>query len=567
MAMSQAERKLYSYLKNNPAGGVLSDFVYGGPQAITDQPVTSTDPENAGAGEIVDTGVDISAWVSDRRGVWYKITALAKIDQVELTAHKWVRINPCRPAGLITITPAPITNPGGYYGIDALDDGRVFFGQNANPGNVWTWRRDTGLSVIASALARPGGDTHFFADNITDRVYFGEGEPGGGTRMFTWHESTGLSLLVTDDFSGTDNSTEDYGSPSHAIASDGRIFFGTNNTGKSFFTWKEDTGLSILINASAADPGDNHTVIDGSDRVFFGEDDGSGSFWTWHESTGLSTIVSESLSDPGDHTTTVTQDGRVFFSEVSDNLPVSSYHTWKNGILSLIPIGATGIPRPGYESHHVDSTGRLFFGSWDKTPTNTSFYTWHAATGLSTLVSGFEGPGAESSAMAPDGRIYFGSNANPSPFWTWHASTGLTTIITGLDQPGAQGQIGVADDGRIFFGEDSGSSAFWTWHPDTGLSTITNNGGEDVGEYGTHVSANGRVFFGADGIGGAMQTWHKDTGYSILVSGIDAPGRRTTVVLDDGTVFFGQQIGGDTGIVTGNVYAWFPYDECDVRGY
>ena len=54
--------------------------------------------------------------------------------------------------------------------------------------------------------------------------------------------------------------------------------------------------------------------------------------------------------------------------------------------------------------------------------------------------------------VTPDGRVFFGQGNSGGTFLSWHPDTGLTTIIpVGPVFPGAKSTV-LVGDGRVFFG-------------------------------------------------------------------------------------------------------------------
>jgi hypothetical protein len=567
-ALTRITNNLYTYVSASGTTGVDAAFALGGSNAIENDALTATDPED---GSTDATNVTISAWLQERRGNYYHLVGKASYGDVTLEAHRWITVNPCTTTssgGLSTIA----------FGVDALGEeamaidpsgtGRLFFGYPADPSALVTWSPSTGLSTIASGTSPGGfGSKNMTVDQATGRVYF-----SNGAYLFSWHSSTGLSTL----FNGGGTSLGNDSMLLMSSSTTPRLFF---RNGSRYHYWTPATGVSTIVQGSA--PGQETALFDTvTGRVYIGDEGTGRSFWTWHPSTGLSTITS-SRSFPGHYSIDVyshATSGRVYFGEQS---ATGNFYTWSvsNGLSTIV----SSRLNPGVGSVAVDpGTGRVFFGEGDGSATG-NFYTWHPSTGLSTLVSNRVSPGFNATRMDPgSGRVFFGELATSSAmFYTWHSSTGLSTILSAGKQPGAgQTSIGVDSiglpgpnivnwnqpdivvnslSGRVYFGENSSSGRFYTWAASTGLSTIAFNRNDPGVENALALDeTNERVYFGEAGSSsGSFFTWSPTTGLSTLISGIYNVGSGTTTHFDSGTkrIFFGQEDNATVG-VTETIWTW-----------
>jgi ribosomal protein L24E len=210
------------------------------------------------------------------------------------------------PTGGTAILPSNMTQPGNEQSMIAAQDGRVFFGEmKATSARYWTWKGGV-LSTILTSGSYPGVMFGAVVDS-TNRVYFGDASATGS--LWSWKEGVGLSTIISG------NGGKYAVDSSIAIAPDDRIFFGGQN--KNFYTYKEGVGLSTIISGNTYNLGYQSTRVAPNGRVFFGEDTGTsptGKFYTWKADTGLSVIVTGAKS-PGKEAIDVSDNGYVFFAE------------------------------------------------------------------------------------------------------------------------------------------------------------------------------------------------------------------------------------------------------------
>lgn len=567
VAMSQAERRLYSYIRQNGDGNVTVDFAYGGGAAITDQGITSTDPENPGAGETVDTGVDISAWVSGRRGYWYKITAVAKIDQVELTSHKWVRVNPCNTmGGLVTIATGliePGQNAIGY----SENTGQVFFtGEVAGPSvNFYAWSETDGLSTLVD-----GQDDAGFTVEATrnGRVFFGEAENNQDNHIWTWHRDTGLTTILSPNIMR----------PRIALSPDEQVLFIVENwdgAGDSLWQWSESGGLSTIIEDYFDTPAWESIIhIAEDNRIYLPEFGSSANVYTWHQSTGISTIVS-GVRYPGRFSMVLgPATDRLYFGQDNNGEGGPNSHVWtyhpSTGLSTVIDTLSTGAGG----SLVVGPDDRVHFNAFDQ----STLYTWHPATGLSTI-SGMGG--TRRMAVSHSGYVSASKNGN-AEFWQEDAgpisesapggwNVGYLSINAqgsgipyGFEQSALPTPPTDASGDRFVFnyGQSGGSPyPVYTWAPDTGLSVIIADA-DKAGIKSIASTAGGWFMVGQDSDPGNVWIWHKDSGLSTILTSADTPGVRAMIATSDGRFFFGA--GSST---PENFYMWEPPASCDDLGY
>lgn len=572
-AINQLETQIYTALVSTPRDTVKTQYALGGSAqgSYNNQVLQVTDP-TTGVTAASNPPVYISAWIdtTDTRGNYFHLVGRARSNSVDLLVHRWRWIEPSCVAGLRTVLPSPIAYPGADNSLTAWPDGRIFFGAK-NTNNYWTWHPATGLTTLVTSSA-PFTQSATFTDPYTYRAYFAES--GNSARLWTWSESTGLSVLVpaanTSNFSSTQqrNDLES----SYAVASDGRMFVGSDGGQHRMYTYKEGSGLSVLVdNATngADSPGENSVAVAPDGRVYFGEDDTSGSVWTWKESTGLTRVINGAVT-PGDRSMAVGPDGRVFFGEDVSTTNARRFFTWKpgdaaDGATAIVVVG-DNLTKPGYLSSAVDSTGRVFFGG-QSTSVDKPFYYWKEGMGATAveLIPATHGHnvGVAATVISANDRVFIGSdNNNPARVWTWDSVTGLSVLATGLNYAGSA-TIAADANGRVFFGEQGSGKAFRTWHKDTGMTTIISGGTASWGwRWGTTATPYGRVYFSTDSTTSHMYTWHKDTGLSVISSATgDRYGQYASVLVNSNGVFaFGQNT---TGGGTGNMYYYTPPEACN----
>jgi hypothetical protein len=232
--------------------------------------------------------------------------------------------------GLFTLV-GDVTRPG-FRSTGATADGRVYFGEDANPGRYWTWHKDTGLTTILTGVPKPGFDSTKVAPD--GRIYFGSYSSTG--RFWTWHPSTGLTTILSSANHPGIGSEEDTTlflidpvAAGVGVGPDSRVFIGESANSGRFWTWHPSTGLTIIVSGIAV-PGKGTTQVDPNGRVYFGTGGhvtSSGRYLTWHPNTGLSTIVAN-IAEPGYHYTSSVipnAEGGIFFNQGVDP---STYYRW-----------------------------------------------------------------------------------------------------------------------------------------------------------------------------------------------------------------------------------------------
>ena len=429
--------------------------------------------------------------------------------------------------GLSTIYTGSDKCPG-RHSMKMGQDGRVFFGTensscaNSTNSEFLTWHDTTGLSTLVTGVSAPGRDNNATRPNGSGiatapdgRVYFGE-EVGTPAKVWTWHASTGLSTIGTN-FDGP------FGENDVLVTADnGRIVIGEYHaygaTGKNLTTYHPSTGLSTLLSVTETAPGVGSANIHSDGAIYFGEYTSSGSFWRWKDGV-LSTILN-SENQPGRYSTRISPaDGRVYFGESTTGASYWTYHT-STGLSTII---ASAGNKPGRDSSMVASDGRIFFGIQENPG---KFWTWKTTTGLSTIMGGGNWTGVMNGALSANGRVFFGEQSSSGDYWSWHESTGLSTVVSAVRLPGFEARV-ATNDGRIYLSEDgdlgdSASDVLWTWK-DNVLSTIipASAGLSRIGAtMGMAVNADGRLFVGryVSTANGQMWTWHPNTGLSTLLT-------------------------------------------------
>ena len=196
----------------------------------------------------------------------------------------------------------------GYGNNHSLADGRVIWGSEYN---AMSYKNGV-LSTIISSSSWPGEEKS--AVDSTGRYLFTN--ETATSRMFTWHESTGLSTIVTV----PDNT----GWVGVYVSPFDRFYItGDESAPSNIYTWKLSTGLSTFV-TSVYGPGTGGAAVSSTTgRVYFGSF--ADRLWTWHETTGLSTITT-AIGDPGMYfgMTVDKQTGTLYFGSAIAN----AFYKW-----------------------------------------------------------------------------------------------------------------------------------------------------------------------------------------------------------------------------------------------
>ncbi|MBX2861440.1 MAG: hypothetical protein KTR14_09395, partial [Vampirovibrio sp.] len=285
------------------------------------------------------------------------------------------------------------------------------------------------------------------------------------------------------------------------------------------------SGLSLLLSGAAQPGGYGSLAINADDRVFFNDNDKY--FWTWKESTGLSVLASD-LSN-GSYSMAVSPSGQAFFGGGFNWLHMYDESTGLSLLHSGRGTGTTSM---------VFSNNNAYIGSGNVGA--SPLYKWNNTDGLSILYSAGESHLGDDSLVVSDGeRLFFGSESADT-FYTWHASTGTSIILSGDPEPG-DGCTDVHNaTSRVYFCSGNGGDKFYTWSTTTDLSVLLSNI-PNIGSSSTAVDQNtGRVFVGEYGnTGQSLSTWEPSSGMSVLESGINRPGHASVQVTPSGNVFWG----------------------------
>ncbi len=550
-AVNRLTDDLYGYLAANGDTTVATDFARGGANDISE----TLQAKKPSTGVLENTDFTIEAWVEQKRGIWYKISARAMAGDIEQSAHRWVKLNPCLATSAATLTTIMTGRPyPGRYSTYVASDGRAFWGETGASANFYTWK-DGVLSTLVTSRNNIGE----ISTNITDggRVYFGQNANPG--HLYTWKDGVLSTLLTSQAAPGV-----------HALEVSGeRAFFGD---GSNFYTHLDNT-LSTIVTGQSA-PGNQSVSADGAGRVFFGELFGSASFWTW-KNGALSTIINNVGNYPGRESSTAFTDSVAF----GENNASSRFWYW-NATTGLSTIPLT-LPDLGMRSTMIDTTGRVFFAKQQYGVSPHQLFTWKNNQ-LSTIMNDGNGPVANYSRSEPhfasDNRLFFSEpHGNGGGFWTWKDFV-LSTIIPHsamAHDPGYQG-VEVAPDGRVYFGEANtccGGTSYRTWK-DNVLSTIITFSPAKSMHKSSSMGPDGRVYFGTYGAGGNYYTW-KDNVLTTILSGVTSPGfhnnfnqpgshqnnsANNNPVSPEGTVIFAEDAN------PGKVWAWSPPIECN-RNY
>ncbi len=549
-AVNRLSDDLYAYLAANGDTNVTTDFARGGANDISE--VLQAKKPSTGALE--NTDFTIEAWVEQKRGIWYKISARAISGDIEQSSHRWVKLNPCLATSDATLTTILTGRPfPGRYSIYVASDERAFWGETGASANFYTWKNGV-LSTLVSGRDNIGE----ISTNITDsgRVYFGQNANPGN--LYTWKDGVLSTLLTNRPAPGV-----------HALEISGeRAFFGDGN---NFYTHLGNA-LSTIVTSQSA-PGNQSVATDATGRVFFGELFAGASFWTWKN--GVLTTIVASANYPGRESATAFSDSVAF----GENHVNSRFWYWNAATgLSTIPLTE---PDLGMRSTRIDTTGRVFFGEQDYSSPPDKFYTWKNNQ-LSTIVHSVNARvgnyDRSQTSMTTDNRLFLSQpNGWGGEFWTWKDFV-LSTIIPNSVQahdPGYQ-SMNIASDGRVFFGEANtccGPTSYRTWKDNVLSTIITFNPARSLHQTST-ISPDGRFFFGTVGASSNYYSW-KDNVLTTIVSGVTSPGHQNNFnqpgshqynsvknnrVSPQGTLFFAENAN------PGKLWAWTPPIECN-RNY
>ncbi len=562
-AVNRLTDDLYGYLAANGDTTVATDFARGGANDISE--VLQAKKPSTGALE--NTDFTIEAWVEQKRGIWYKISARAIAGDIEQSTHRWVKLNPCLTTSVATLTTILTGRPyPGYQSIvvDSPNE-RLFFGENNNPGNFYTWK-DGVLSTIVSGRNAPGVASTL--ESSSGAVFFGEeGNPGN---FYTWKDNVLTTILSGRSKPGFENIT----------VSGERVFFGEDSNPGNMYTWKN--GVLSTIVSGQQNPGvsDNITSND-TERVFFGEyGSGSAAVWSWKNNV-LSTIITNGYSSSQNAITATDSGDTVFLGEWK--WPSASTRSWVwNPSTGLSTIGITG-NLIGSDTAKFDTTGRLYVS--DRTSAGPSkVWTWKNNV-LSTIISNtyqwIGGGNRDEPALLPSGHIAFSqSHGGAGGFYLYKDNVLSTLILPGTSGAHDPGYFSteITPDGRIFMGEGNpccGPLRWRTWK-DGVMSTLLSHTSTGFDAMST-MGPDGRVYYGSEGTSagnGLYFTW-KDGVMTTIVSGVTNPGhdntshipgaekhdaRNSYQTTDNGTVFFSEDAN------PGKVWAWSPPIECN-RNY
>ena len=540
--LHQLENALYTYLQANDGAAAETAFNYGGSNYIAQSDLMITPP---GGGADIATDVKVTAWVSARRGVWYKLTARAQDGSVDLLVHRWIKLNPCKTQSTLTTIITGRNKPGWYEALRVASNGRVYFGEQNNPGNFYTWHPDTGLSTITSGTGSPASGTWDQDTKIDiasdDQVYWGD-----NNGVYTYTTTNGLSTIALS------------GSTNYVYVSTGKRLYWGDSWGSNAFTWHANTGLSTILTTAGAgatapafsDSNRKHgaaygPVYDDFAILRYGD-----TFWKWHITQGLSTMFSTAAGREAGPVT-VRADGTVI---ARSYYSPTQFFVWKNNTFTTLAADCNDCSSGVF----IDD-GRYMGGSYG------GLFQWNDTPGLSTILA-WNG-GADARVVRPgDGLMYWG---NWQHMFRWSLTEGLSTIADGAwlgSGPAREGGIKMDNaTGTIYFTNDSAASSLYRYHTSTGLSTLyTSTDWNEIGsEHSMAYDQNTkRLYFGEDvSATGKFGTWHETTGLSTILTGLTNLGNESTAIAPGKGVYFGQDAS------PGNFYYWEPPADCSERGF
>ncbi|MEB3245785.1 MAG: hypothetical protein VKJ06_07360 [Vampirovibrionales bacterium] len=441
-AIEQLGQQIQNYLLsgNSPDLAVIA-FAQGGVNDIDAQALTVVNPETGSADATA--AATISAWVSDRRGHYFKITSEATLGGVTLQKNRWVLIEPCDDIGvrrLVEDTAGGVA-PNFFYGEIVTDpvNGWTMFQSN---NNLYVWHAPNTLSAL---LTMPHDVApQILADAATGRFFVTEQtiqSAKTNPHFYTWHPSTGLSTIIIEPNPASS------GSSAIRQTQDGTVWLshvgqiiGVGPRGQMrFAAWTPSDGLTIspLIEffenqgteTSASLYSDRFPLDTQSQSIYSAVD---GGIFRWSPSGGLTTL----LSGGGYFYTFGLQidetANRLFF--------VSSTGSSSNHIFNLWSPGAglvTASAPAGFRHHIVNSS---IFSVSAYHPTSSNYITFASHPLANSGVYRWTGTGAVTQVLAPlsggdfadflsqrpiADRLYFGRLGN---LLAWNPSTGITSV-------------------------------------------------------------------------------------------------------------------------------------------
>jgi very-short-patch-repair endonuclease len=442
--LERLHQTLIAYIKTTPpvAATILTTYGTGGPLALSNVPITVTNPETNATST---TPVTFSAYVAQARGTMFELVSTATYRDVQMTSRKWVLLDQCQFATSSTPT-ALITNPGSAYGMVFTDDmnNRAIISDTDT--RTLLYRDNTLLTTLLGERA-----IKFFADKVTGRIFF--------------ENSTGDTIYQLN----TDNSLVSI--PSMAP---GSLYHGNlvvNRTTGELFTyrhpataterglWKYNPDTTTATQLTTMDLDTNYypnlRMNPNDGRIFIVNDWGNDYVrrpaYTWAQATGLTTLPSVSL---GIFSFALnTNDGRIFFGD-------------------------------GY-----------FPGSYN----SANLYTWAPATGLSTLIAGCNRSVNGTAIDITRNRMYAtcNTNSNSSTLYSWDATNGLSTIASGLPISESFNRYALLDGvSGTYFTANNNSGQILQYNPANGslttlpMGSLSENNGPRVMPFNAHPLLN-----------------------------------------------------------------------------
>ncbi|MEB3287628.1 MAG: hypothetical protein VKJ04_09005 [Vampirovibrionales bacterium] len=512
-------------------------------------------------------GIETAAWIQEVRGDYYHLVGRARLDGVDIMTNRWVMISPScvgggsgAAAGLTTIVTG-VSYPG--FRSTAVDPvtGRVFFsnvGFGTQTGKtLWTWHSSTGLSTIVTNQNGVAGKSIMVADD--GRVFFGEGNSSPDS-FWTWKDNI-LSTL-SDGWAGAGRRADDT-VPRRLLKLDkrtGRIYWGSAGTG-GMATWKN--GVMTTIHSSGPNFMYN-MAIGAPDEAFFVNGETGYKIYRWTPATGLTTVFNLSgagITNYPDAVAGANSNGRVFFGE--NNSPALAYTYQLGAGLTTLPFQHFYFGHPNYyldknESawFHEFATGHVVIAD------DGGVYTWNPSV-PTTLVKLPSNAWSFMRMNHSKTLVAYAEDGGSTTVRVWGPTSGLSTVPGLYAKPGyIEGAAWSYDDRYLYFGGEISPGRFYQWEAATNqLSTIF-AGPSHLGIYGVIATdSNGFVYFGPNISGASMYAYSGSTGLTTIVSGLDYPGDISTHENPQGGVYFGQWAS------PGNFYYYSPGSTCTARTF
>lgn len=531
---------------------------------------TTTNPEN---GLTDSLPIDTAAWIQEYRGFYVHLVGRAKSDDVDLLTHKWILLTPCTSisTGLTTIAtglPYPGTRS---VVVDPLT-GRVFFGAINDDAvvlsNMYSWHSSTGLSTLLSS-SNYGVGSAATAMASDGRVFFGssqtqdDGNTAMNDKFWTWKDNI-LSTILTG-MKGGGRWWINSGEFTTFDSRNDRVYFGTAWQ-SNIYTWKNNQLSTIQVDTGAATdytPAGGRVVLGDSDEIYFTDNtSGTWKLYRWTPAGPTQMIVDlNALGITGSPWTFASlSDGRIWISEWTGS---KRLYTYKTGV-GLSTISGSGYAHPAFWEEYP-RPGRVheFANGYAFMTSSTTSYYWNPSSPhVITALGG--GQGYSTAINADNTLVAYTDDNTAMNIRVWGPSTGLSTLPGTFDYPGYQEALVWNGNDTLYIGTGNSPGRFFVWNASTqALSTIISSTVSNLGIYGGVKvdSSSGYVYVGSESSTGNFYAYQPTTGLITVLSSVTKPGGYIGMVgLNPlGGVYFGQRS------ATGNFYYYNPTSNCLTR--